>query len=208
MKTPQMIARRTEHEHVVRKLLSTNPDRQAGMRTAIAMSRIYAYLSAARRQVRAIKALEKRTDPKKASYSSTMIEAFIHAHLYFICWAAIGRMVEVIRRCSRLEAPNSFWKSYRPEFKQYTDARDHFEHYEERLPGGRKSVDLVNPGDYGCLRQGWFSLGGYRWDVSKESLKKLENIVTELDETIHREASKKDGEINVRQLVKHFQCGG
>lgn len=172
-------------------LLRSNKERQVGLRAAIAMSRIFAYLRAARTQVRAIKALEKKADPKKTSYSPTMIQAFIHAHLYFICWAAIGRMIEVTRRCSGLEAPNKVWKKYRAELKQYTDARDHFEHYEERLPGGKKSAGLINPGDYGNLHHGWFSLGGYRWDVSKESLKKLENIVAELDETIRCEASER-----------------
>lgn len=173
-----------EKERTIGVLLSTkSSDPQAGKRAAIAMSRIYAYLGAARKQVRAIEALEKRAHPKKASYSSTMIQAFIHVHLYFICWAAIGRMIEVIRRCSGLEAPNRVWKQYRVELKRYTDARHHFEHYEERLPGGKMSAKLFNPGDYGSLHNGWFSLGGNRWDVSNESLRRLENIVTELDET-------------------------
>jgi hypothetical protein len=113
---------------------------EASKRSAIALSRIYAYLKAARQQVRAIEALEKKADPKKPSYSSTMIQAFIHAHLYFICWAAIGRMIEVIRRGSGLEEPNEVWKKYRAVFEQYSEARDHFERYEERLPGGKKSA--------------------------------------------------------------------
>lgn len=174
---------------VISVLWSSAPDRAIGKRTAIAMSRIYAYLKAARKQVRAIEAFEKNADPKKPPYSSTMIQALIHAHLYFICWAAIGRMIEVIRRGSGLEAPNKVWKKYRIELKCYAEARDHFEHYEERLPGGKKSTNLVNPDDYGSLHYGWFSLGGYRWDVSKESLMTLEHIVTELDESMCREAS-------------------
>ena len=48
----------------------------------------------------------------------------------------------------------------------------------------------MNPGDYGSLHHGWCSLGRYRWDVSRESLKKLENIVAELDSHISREASR------------------
>ncbi len=162
---------------VIGILWSSAPDRATGRRTAIAMSRIYAYLKAARDQVRAIEVLEKQADPKKPSYSSTMIQAFIHAHLYFICWAAIGRMLEVIRKCSGLKAPNTVWKRYRTEIKRYIEARDHFEHYEERLPGGKKSAALVNPGDYGSLHHGWFSLGGYRWDVSNHGLLLLATIV-------------------------------
>lgn len=174
---------------------------EANKRSAIALSRIYAYLTAARQQVRAIETLEKKADPKKPSYSSTMIQAFIHAHLYFICWAAIGRMIEVIRRCSGLEAPNKVWKKYRAELKKYTNARDHFEHYEERLPGGKKSPDLVNPADYGSLHAGLFSLGGYRWSVGKESLKNLENIVAELGANLRREASeRRKGQMPVKFL--------
>src|SRR5713101_213595 len=95
-------------EQTIGLLLSRkSSDLQAGKRAAIAMSRIYGYLRAARKQVHAIEALEKKADPKKPSYSSTMIQAFIHAHLYFICWAAIGRMIiEVVRRSSGLKAPH------------------------------------------------------------------------------------------------------
>jgi len=144
------------------------------------MSRIYAYLKAARQQVRAIEALEKWADPEKSSYSSAMIQAFIHAHLYFICWAAIGRMIEVIRRGSGLEAPNKLWKKYRAVFEQYSDARDHFEHYEERLPGGKRSGTLINPTDYGSLHDGSFSVGGHECSVSNKSFGKLEHVVKEL----------------------------
>ena len=164
-------------------LSADNPDRQNTLRAAIAMSRIFAYLQAARHQVRLIETYEKKIVPKKASYSANMIQAFIHVHLYFICWAAIGRMIEVIRRCSGLEGPNKVWKKYRRALESYSDARDHFEHYEERLPGGKMPGKLGSPGDYGSLHKGSFSLWGYRWDVSKESLKKLETIVTGLDET-------------------------
>ena len=178
-------------DNAIDALMFSGRSPEASKRSAIALSRIYAYLKAARQQVREIEALEKKADHKNPSYSSTMIQAFIHAHLYFICWAAIGRMIEVIRRYSGLEDPNNVWKKYRAELKQYIDARDHFEHYEERLPGGKKSAGLINPSDYGNLRHGWFSLGGYQWDVSKESLKKLENIVAELDRTICCEASER-----------------
>ena len=131
-------------------LLSANkPDRQDGLRTAIAMSRIYAYLQAARHQVRLIETYEKRAVPKKAFYSANMIQAFIHVHLYFICWAAIGRMIEAIRLCGGLKGPNKVWKKYRRALESYSDARDHFEHYEERLPGGKLSGKLGSLGDYG-----------------------------------------------------------
>lgn len=174
-------------ERTIGALLSTNTcDQQAGKRAAIAMSRLYAYLGAAREQVRVIEVLGRKAYPKKPSYSSTMIQAFIHIHLYFICWAAIGRMIEVIKGCSGLKAPNNVWKKYRVELKQYADARDHFEHYEERLPGGKKEIS-----SYGNLQHGWFSLGDHRWEVSKESLKKLENIVAKLDANILSDAAER-----------------
>ena len=100
-------------------LSADNPDRQNTLRAAIAMSRIYAYLQAARHQVRLIETYEKKIVPKKASYSANMIQAFIHVHLYFICWAAIGRMVEVIRQWSGLKAPNDMWKKYRKVVESY-----------------------------------------------------------------------------------------
>ena len=77
-------------------------------------------------------------------------------------------------------APNKVWKKYRTELKQYTDARDHFEHYEERLPGGTMSEKLINPGDCGSLRNGYFSLGGFKWDISTRSVRNLNLMVEEL----------------------------
>lgn len=71
-------------EGAISYLLSVNRhDWQDGLQTAIAMSRIYAYLQAARHLVRLIETYEKKAVPKKASYSAKMIQAFIHVHLYF-----------------------------------------------------------------------------------------------------------------------------
>lgn len=121
-----------QHDRATTFLLRANKERQGGLRTAIAMSRISADLRVARRQVPAIEALEQKADPKKASYTSTMIHAFIHVHLHVMCWAAIGRMIGVIRTCSGLEAPNRVWKEYRTTLECDTEARNHVEHDEVR----------------------------------------------------------------------------
>ncbi len=187
----QTVPSRSTVERATRLLLSTNPDRTAGLRSAIAMSRIHAYLRAAHQLVLMIAKFKAKATPPRPSYSANMIQAFIYAHLYFICWAAIGRMIDLIRRGSRLEAPNTVYKRYRMILESYANARDHFEHYEERLPGGGKSPELLNPADYGNLQGGSFSVGGYRWDVTEASLKKLETIVADLSAKICEEGLEK-----------------
>ncbi len=108
-------------------------------------------------------------------------------------------MVEVIRRCSRLEAPNEISRKYRSALESYRKARDHFEHYEERLPGGKISQKLPNPSDYGNLQNGYFSIGGYRWDVSEGSLKRLNSNVAELSAGISQEGT---GRLKARLVSK------
>lgn len=185
-----MTTSRAKVENATMFLLSTNPDRTAGRRTAIAMSRIHAYLRAARLQARMIENFQRKVLPTKPSYSANLIQAYIFAHLYFICWAAILRMIGVIKNYSRMQTPNKLYKRHRKILEDYSHARDHFEHYEERLPGGKKSKELDNPSDFGNLRGEHFSLGGMSWDVGRESLKTLETIVAELSAGICQEGRK------------------
>jgi hypothetical protein len=148
------------------------------------MSRIKAYLDAAHTQQSLITKYRSRAIPRTEKYSANMIQAFIHVHLYFICWAAIRRMLEVLRRTSGLDGPSQIYKKYRATLESYAEARHHLEHYEERLPGGKKSQELANSYDYGNLQNGYFSLGGFRWSVNKDGLKILEAVVAELTEAI------------------------
>jgi hypothetical protein len=182
-----MTLSRSNLEKATSYLHYTNPDRTAGRRTAIAMSRIHAYFRAARLHARKIEDFQRKAIPKKPSYSANLIQAYTFAHLYFICWAAILRMIRVIKNDSHMQTPNKLYKRHRKILEDYSHARDHFEHYDERLPGGKKSKELDNPSDFGNLQAGYFSLGGYRWDVSEKSLQRLETIVAMLSAGICQE---------------------
>jgi len=165
----------------------TNPDSKDALRTAIAMSRIEAYLRAATVQMRRLWRFERRRLHSEPVYSHAMIQAFVEIHLYFICWATIGRMMGIIKARSRLRAPNTVYKRHRKVIKEYSAARDHLEHYDERLLGGKKTAALPNLSDFGNLHGRFYTFGGYRWDVGPDSLKQLKKIVTELDTGIRKE---------------------
>lgn len=62
--------------------------------------------------------------------------SWIEAHFYFICWDAIGKAIDVLRnKKNGLRSPTLVWKTHRYELEMYREARDHLEHWTERLPG-------------------------------------------------------------------------
>lgn len=179
-------------EQVCVLLLSINPDKEAGRRAAIAMSRVYGYVEAARTQVAKIVALERELANPGPTYSATFWQTFAHSHLYILCWAAVARLLEVIKSHSGLKSPHQIYTQYLPVLKGYSRARDHLEHYEERLPKGKKHEELANPSDFGTLRSGLFSIGGESCDVSESSFQMLRGLVAELEKGILAEGREKE----------------
>jgi len=57
------------------------------------------------------------------------------------------------------------------------DARDHLEHFEERLPGGKKQSKLNVPNDLLNMASEFMTYGGRRLDVGPDSIRLLKRIV-------------------------------
>lgn len=181
-----------EPEHILLRF-AREPARMA---CSIAMMDIEKYLQAARLQIRRLygcrrtiavlaeelrKALESRDfRPKRNRWPSWRL--FTEIHFYFTCWDAIHSRIKLLHLKSGFEIISLVYKKHRAELKRYSDARDHLEHYIERLPGG--SHKLPVPGDLGNLHGDLYSLGGERWDVSRKSLRRLENIVCDLRKAV------------------------
>lgn len=162
----------------------------------IAMMNIERYLKAARLQIRRLKGCHRTIDVRvgklRKKFESRdftvkhnrwpMWRLFTEIHFYFICWDAIHSRINLLHTKSGFKPISLVRKTHLAELKRYSDARNHLEHYTERLPGGSRKLQV--PGDLGNLWGNLYSLGGERWDVSRKSLRRLENIVRDLRKAV------------------------
>jgi hypothetical protein len=123
------------------------------------------------------------------------------AHFYFICWDAVAKELESLRRNKAgLRTPRHVWQKYGRRLERYREARNHLEHYSERLPMGKHSewmhkqqekVETIQ-GDPGAVRLGaLFTINGKKWDVSIKSAKVLESLWEELVDGLRSETEAK-----------------
>ncbi len=161
----------------------------------IAMGDIEKYLKAARLQIRRLEGCRRsiarlfEEDRKARKLGDFMPKIrrpssrpFTEIHFYFICWDAIHSRINLLHKKSGFKPISLVHKTHLAELKRYSDARNHLEHYTERLPGGSRKLQV--PGDLGNLWGNQYSLGGERWDVSRKGLRRLEIIVGELRKAI------------------------
>lgn len=170
----------------------TVTDPKKASRCYIAMGRINKYLVGAQIQMDRIwKGLDKvkeglgKVKEGSEDFKDSLPQAFCDIHFYFICWDTILKMMEVLKRCSDYSSVTKVWKKHRKIMESYRDARDHLEHYDERLTGGKR--DLPKPGDLGNIKGINFTLGGNRWNIGPGSLRHLEKIVAELNAAVRAE---------------------
>ena len=127
-----------------------------------------------------------------ASFPYPSGQLFADAHFYFICWDSVAKALDSLRsNVAVLVTPREVWRRYRTTLANYTRARDHLEHYSERLPLGKRStwvyesedsIERVS-GDPGAVRLGnVFTLNGEQWDVSLKSAKILKSRWQDPDE--------------------------
>lgn len=187
---------------------TTDPDN--GVRCAVAMMWIDKYLIGAQNQFRRIKRLKTTLDRgflkpgvSIVSRQRAMTEIFIEVHFYFICWDSIRKMVAFLRSHSGFKVINEIYKRRKKLLEDYGAARDHLEHYNERLLGRRKGKALSNPSDMGNLHGYIYSLGGEKYDVGPDSLKRLKKIVKDLNAQICKEGMIRYRKINEQENVGH-----
>lgn len=113
---------------------------------------------------------------------------FIDVHFYFVAWGNIKAMMTVLSRQPEFKKANMVFNSHRKIIEHYTNARNTFEHFDERLPGGKssnrvKEVRAEGAGSRRILRgvskDGFYKHSDKQWDIKPSSLKKLTEIVDE-----------------------------
>jgi len=159
----------------------------------MAMKGANEYLGAARTQM-------DRIEPAmRAWYDVTDRSRVFHEiHYYFICWDAIWKRLMVIKKRSGLRSVRPILQKHHVEAEHYAFGRDQLEHYDEWLEGRPRYRSLA-PWDAGNLDGSNYTLAGRRWDVSRASLQRLEDLVREVADAVMREGK---AELMRREMTK------
>ena len=170
----------------------TVPGRDAN-RASTAYDRILLYFQAARTQQRRIAHLIKNYDrsPSDPARRTVFNQIFAEIHFYFIAWNTIQEMFKVLCHPGRLSCIKPLFSCHRQLLKHYGDGRDALEHYQDRLPDGKRVRTMSVPSDLGNLHGSNFTFGGLEWDVGPSSIGKLKTIVKQLKREARREAEAK-----------------
>lgn len=172
---PKSLWRRLRLEEVFQKALFAKgqPDPYGPI---IALYSLESYVEAAKRQNRRIKrAMVAPWRPGAKSRSSL----FDDTHFYLISWSRIAKLARFISAKTRFHRIGLVLRRYRSDFESRIDARDHLEHFEERLPGGPKVTRLKTPNDLFNMTNQYMTYGGKRLDVGSDSLKLLLSAIRE-----------------------------
>jgi hypothetical protein len=125
------------------------------------------------------------------SYAS----AFAEMHFYFVCWSCIRHMLEVITAPPHFLDARKALSSHIKHFDNYDGARNSFEHFEQRLPGGKGAgrVKEVVQGAGASPSKIFFGYSNGRymhsnreWDVTPSSLVILNKAVDETLSVLHK----------------------
>lgn len=143
----------------------------------IALGSIDDYLNACRVQQNRIRHSIKRINQRQSLRGSNL---FAEVHFYLICVARIAKLAEFIAGLTQFGRVARVIKRYRKDLKAADDMRDHLEHFEERLPGGKSRLKLKVPNDLYNLHGTTVSIGGDRLDIGPSHYKMLKELVAEL----------------------------
>ncbi len=107
-------------------------------------------------------------------------------HFYFVEWANIQSMMEFLGRQAQFGEANKVYNSHRKTLDHYSEGRNSFEHYHDRLAGKKRRQKLAKPDIGFSLQGGYYTAAGSKWDISPESLAKLILISDKFLHAIHR----------------------
>ena len=128
---------------------------------------------------------ERRGRAHDQTWSRFQRQAFVDIHGYFTCWRQVHTMLAVIDGGVLDAGVKAVYAAHRPTLQRYRDARDHLEHFDERLRGQRRRNPVSTAsGDLGNLAGSDYTFHGEIWDVSPASLDLLLTIVGEFESAL------------------------
>lgn len=155
----------------------------------IAQSSIDSYFAAARRQQqrieRARRSVQRRLSNSRRVLSRTSL--FHEIHFYLISWTRVAQLAEFIRDrvgSAYRRTGLVYRRFYYTDLRLRIDARDHLEHFEDRLPGGKEQSKLGIPSDLLNVSNEFLTFRGTRVDIGPASLKILKMFRDEFADAI------------------------
>jgi hypothetical protein len=147
----------------------------------IALGSIASYFDAAKLQQRRIQ--RAKISSLKAIRSVADVcsrtNLFCDVHFYLISWTRIYKLAQFILETSRFARTGRVIRRFRPDLEGRVRARDHCEHLEERLPGGKNQHKLLEQNDLLNMVNNHLAFGGKRVDVGPDSVRLLRRIIDE-----------------------------
>src|SRR6188768_541118 len=151
---PRSLLRRLDAGNVLRDaLIATNHQHVYG--PVVAWSSIESYGRAARRQflrirrairaVRAALAAARRRPGSMRRRGLPLANLFDDVHFYVIAWARIGKFAGFISQQTRYTQVGRVLRRFHKELDERHHLRNHLEHMEARLPGGKAAPEMVVP---------------------------------------------------------------
>jgi hypothetical protein len=183
-------------------LMAEAQDLATGLRIQFLLERLNAYSQAARRQCDRVTETHLaawrvfREGEPNPEFTRLMRHAVVEAHFYFIIWDAVRKCLDSIRKAGlNLTTPRELIRRYRTTLDAYSRARNHLEHYAERLPGMPKSSWEIVKTESGQRAAGhtasvggWgFSFEGEHWEITPENADLLVRIVDEFCNGLRQE---------------------
>ncbi len=187
---PRSFLKALDPSEALQAALTAASDVPAAYGPVIALHQIQSYLDAAKRQQQRIQRIRASTHKAMREGRSRRGEdLFAVVHFYLICWARIDKLAKFIRDTLNRNASNWNVPKFRRiggvlgdherELNAGIDARDHLEHFEERLRGkwGKKNRKPLDPNDLLNMRNEFLTYGGRKLDVGSNSIRLLKEIV-------------------------------
>jgi hypothetical protein len=144
----------------------------------IALRTINSYFDAAKLQQRRIE--RARLSIQKSFSHGTSVRRgknlFYDVHFYLISWARIAKLARFIAQTTRFSRTGLVLRRYATDLKDRIDARDHLEHFEDRLPGGKEQHKLAVPNDLLNMLNQYLTYGGRKLDIGTDSIRLLKTI--------------------------------
>ena len=188
------IWRQLELAEILRDALVAQNDPQP-FGPIIALRSLESYIAAAKRQQRRI-ARAMVVNPKSSLFDDT--------HFYLIAWSRIAKLARFIRQRTRFCRVGLVLRRYHADLDCRIAARDHLEHFEERLPGGPNAKLLSVPGDLFNLSQSLMTYGGKTLEIGKPSMKLLAGFVEEFRSTLMYDAVELLVELDLDRIKRHL----
>jgi hypothetical protein len=123
---------------------------------------------------------------KRIQGATTHDEKFIDTHFYFIAWANCRNMMKAISSIPEFKQTSIYYNSNQKILDDYVEARNTFEHFNDRIPGGKQHTKVKEVTEKGANPRkilGGFEEGSYKfsnktYDISHASLTLLEKIIS------------------------------